>query len=246
MNRVSAAPFDHQSAWYDAIYAARGKDFAAEAARVLAAATESRGGRPPASVLDVACGTGAHLAAFAPRVDRIAGVDLHPGMLAAAGRRLPGVRLEACDMRQMDLGQRFDLVCCLFAATGYLPDEAGLGAAIAAMGRHLNPGGVLIIEPPLRREDLAPPAPQVDRVVCGAGAFHRRTTARLAGEVLEIRFECAGPDDPESRTEIHRIRLFSDAAFADAFTAAGLTHAERLAEAPPRRLLVARPAGGGQ
>jgi SAM-dependent methyltransferase len=246
MNRVHEAPFDHQSAWYDAIYAARGKDFAAEADRVLAAATEARGGRPPASVLDVACGTGAHLEAFAPKVDRIAGVDLHEGMLAAARRRLPGARLEACDMRRMDLGERFDLVCCLFASTGYLADEAALVEAIAAMTRHLAPGGVLIIEPPLRREDLDPPAPQRDRVDRGGAIFQRRTTARLHGEVLEIRFECSGPDDSGIGTEIHRIRLFPDAAFDAAFAAAGVMHERRLADTPPRRLLVARPADRGQ
>ncbi len=258
MNRVHDAPFDLQADWYDAIYAARGKDFAAEARRVLAVATEARGGRVPDSVLDVACGTGAHLAAIAPRVTRVVGVDLHPGMLAAARRRLPVTRLEQCDMRRMALGERFDLVSCLFAATGYLPDEPALTEAIGAMAEHLAPGGVLVVEPPLRPRDLSPPATQHDRILRGDRTLHRRTTARLVDEVLEIRFACwsaadtgdaaSGPapgPPPEARTEVHRIRLFSDAAFGAAFAAAGLSHEPQQSDAPPRRLLVAR-AGGDQ
>src|SRR5205085_1701615 len=64
--------------------------------------------KPGAStLLDVACGTGAHLAEFR-RWYRCEGVDLEPKLLAVARERLPDVPLGEAEMRDLDLGRRFD------------------------------------------------------------------------------------------------------------------------------------------
>ena len=75
------------------------------------------------------------------------GVDASPEMLRIARRRLQGVRLVRGDMRTFRLNRRFDVVSCLFSAIGHLRTKAEVLATFANFGRHLNPGGVAIVEP---------------------------------------------------------------------------------------------------
>jgi SAM-dependent methyltransferase len=128
--------------YYDAIYGF--KDYAAEAAAVSA---RIRAHRPEAAtLLDVACGTGAHLAHFA-REYRVEGIDLSQEQLAIARARLPGIELHQGDMTTFDLGKTFDAVTCMFSSIGYIGTLDGLDAAIGRMAAHLAPGGVLVVEP---------------------------------------------------------------------------------------------------
>lgn len=50
-------------------------------------------------------------------------------------------------MRTFDLGRTFDAITCLFSAIGHAGSVEGLEAAVYTMARHLNPGGVLLVEP---------------------------------------------------------------------------------------------------
>lgn len=128
--------------YYDAIYSF--KDYAAEAAAVSA---RIRAHRPDAAtLLDVACGTGAHLVHFA-REYRIEGIDLSEEQLAVARTRLPGVELHQGDMTTFDLGKTFDAVTCMFSSIGYVGTLEGLDAAVGHMAAHLAPRGVLVVEP---------------------------------------------------------------------------------------------------
>ena len=102
------------------------------------------------SWLDVACGTGRHLE-FLRRRHAIMGVDGSRDMLRIARRRLPGVRLVASDMRTFRLTQRFDVVSCLFSAIGHLRTKEGVRRTFANFARHLNPGGIAIVEPWIER-----------------------------------------------------------------------------------------------
>ena len=128
--------------YYDAIY--NFKDYSAEAAAVSA---QIRAHKPDAAtLLDVACGTGAHLAHFA-REYRVEGIDLSEEQLAIARARLPGIELHQGDMTTFDLGKTFDAVTCMFSSIGYVGTLDGLDAAIGRMAAHLAPGGVLVVEP---------------------------------------------------------------------------------------------------
>jgi len=128
--------------YYDAIYSF--KDYAAEAAAVSA---RIRAHRPDAAtLLDVACGTGAHLVHFV-REYRVEGIDLSEEQLAVARTRLPGVELHQGDMTTFDLGKTFDAVTCMFSSIGYVGTLEGLDAAVGRMAAHLAPGGVLVVEP---------------------------------------------------------------------------------------------------
>lgn len=133
------------AAVYEATYRGRGKDWEGEAADVVRIVRELRPGA--LSLLDVACGTGAHLETFHTAFAHVEGVEVAQAMRERARRRLPGVPIHDGDMRHLSLGRTFDAVTCLFTAINFLPTVEDMRTAVAAMAGHLVPGGVLVIEP---------------------------------------------------------------------------------------------------
>src|SRR3954463_5795500 len=130
---------------YDLIFGSRGKDYDGEAAEVV---RQVRTRLPRASsLLDVGCGTGAHLQRFREAFDHVEGVEPAPTMRRLAETKLPAVRIHAADMRELRLEREFDAVSCLFGPIGYMPDEQQLHTAIRRMAAHLAPGGVLVLDP---------------------------------------------------------------------------------------------------
>jgi SAM-dependent methyltransferase len=77
----------------------------------------------------------------------VEGLDIDPRMVAFAAERCPEARVHHTDMSDFDLGRRFDVVVSLFSSIGYVRTLDRMRAATACMARHLNPGGVLVIEP---------------------------------------------------------------------------------------------------
>ena len=87
-------------------------------------------------------------------------------MLDLAAKRAPGARFVCADMVSFDLGQRYDVVSCLFGSIGYVATRECLTSAIASMARHLQPTGRLVIEPWIFATDFVagrPHARFVDR-----------------------------------------------------------------------------------
>jgi SAM-dependent methyltransferase len=213
---VTLTPAD----WYDGFYGA--KDYAAEAARVIEVVD---GLAPDAStLLDVACGTGRHLEHFVGRF-RCEGSDLDETMLAAARRRLPDVRFTPGDLVSLDLGRTFDVVTCLFSSIGYCRTPDRLRAAIAALARHVNPGGVLVVEPwftPDRWEDFG----RVRGNVVEHGETHAVrviATSRVGdAAVLHIHYVEARPGDIRHEDRREEFGLFTREQYVDAVAGTGL------------------------
>jgi SAM-dependent methyltransferase len=211
--------FSESADWYDHFYG--GKDYAAEARRV---AELIRARRPGArTLLDVACGTGRHLERLREEF-ACEGLDLDEGLLAIAGRRLPGMRLTRADMAGFDLGRRFDAVTCLFSAVGYLATVERLRSAVAAMARHLEPGGVLVVEPWVLPEAWIDGTTTVEVVEDGDRKLVRVIASSRDGAMSKLRIHYAVADAGDVRTadERHELRLFSHDQYAAAFLHAGL------------------------
>jgi SAM-dependent methyltransferase len=71
------------------------------------------------SLLELGCGTGAVLAGLAGDL-AVSGVDLSPEMLAVAAGTVAGARLVETDMTGFSLGERFDVVICIFDTLNHL------------------------------------------------------------------------------------------------------------------------------
>jgi SAM-dependent methyltransferase len=205
---------------YDAIYSF--KDYAADGARL----TELIRERNPSActLLDVACGTGKHLERL-QREFEVEGLDLDVDLLAIARGRLGAVPLHRGDMRNFDLGRRFDAVTCLFSAIGHVADRDELDAAVGAMARHLEPGGVLVVEPWLEPD------------VWIAGRLHLLTVdepelkiARITvpekrgiTSIMNFHYLVATPDGVETYEERLEHGLFTRTEYGTALERAGLS-----------------------
>ena len=214
--------FSRSARWYDAFYGH--KDYAAEAERVTAIINDARPGA--ASLLDVACGTGRHLDHLRSTFGRCEGIDLDDELLAVARERLPDVLFTRGDMGGFDLGRRFDAVVCLFSSIGYMVTVDRLRAAVAAMARHLEPGGVLVVEPWILPGNWTEPGTTFATVVeDGDRRLVRVVASYRDGDVsrLNMHYVIAEPGRIETADEEHLLGLFSKDDYVDAFRAAGLS-----------------------
>lgn len=256
-NGPATTAFTRFAAVYDDVYDARGKDYAAEADAVIDLVRASDGPATPRSVLDLACGTGRHLARFAERLGPgcdLAGLDACPAMLARArARSRPDGAAVAVwhegDLRRADLGRRFDLVTCLFGSPSYV-DPDGRDTAIATMARHLAPGGRLVLEPAVFVERLAPPRRSVTtvrrtdgtRVERADDAEIVRRTDDAAELHIRFAFRVETPDGAVERfDETHVVHLETEAAFDARLRGHGLVGR---GVRGPLRVYAAAPPGG--
>ncbi|MGA8663952.1 MAG: methyltransferase domain-containing protein [Thermoplasmata archaeon] len=166
------AQFHRFAVYYDLLNET--KDYHLETVRLAAIAKRFSTGSPR-TWLDVACGTGRHLEYLRHRYDAT-GLDLSREMLRIARRRLPGTPLLRGDMRTFRTGHTFDVVSCLFSAIGHLRTRRDVQGAFANFYRHLNPGGVAIVEP------------WIDPAVFHAGFVQLRTYEGTKGLIARMAF----------------------------------------------------------
>lgn len=207
--------------FYDLLYQGE-KDYAAEAGLLTRLIRE----RVPAAVtlLDVGCGTGSHARALIDAGFTVDGLDLEPAFVELARAKCPEGTFHVGDMTALDLPGRYDVVTCLFSAIGYAASEPALRQAIAGMRRHLNPGGVLIVDPwfePGQLTDgwvgvLVGTGPDV--TVC------RMSRTVVEGTVSRLEFEylIGRSSGIERRREAHTLTLFTQSQLEAAFAAAQL------------------------
>jgi SAM-dependent methyltransferase len=175
------------------------------------------------SLLDVACGTGRHLEHLS-RDFRVEGLDLSADMLAVARARCPDVRFHEGSLVDFQLAGRYDAVTCLFGSIGHARTLDGLHRAVASMARHLQPGGVLIVEP-----WITPAAFGTGRLVCDTVNDPDLKVARMyvtnrEGDVsiFDEHYLIATADGVEHFTERHELGLFTEEQYRDAFIQNGL------------------------
>jgi SAM-dependent methyltransferase len=221
--------FTHSEQFYDAIY--EWKDYKAECSRLIELIASHRKS-PGNALLDVACGTGGHIPLLR-EVYAVEGLDLDPRMLEIARSKHPDIPFHHGDMVDFDLGRQFDVVVSLFSSIGYVRTSDRLAAAVRNMGRHVRPGGVLVIEPyfspaawkPRTRAPGANIVDQPDLTIVRMidwvreGNLVRSTFHYLVGTASRV----------EHFTEEHAMGLFSDEEHRASFAAAGMnvTHDEK-------------------
>lgn len=220
---MSDGSYEKSARIYDLLYVGIGlKDYRAETAELDRLIKESC---PAArTLLDVACGTGAHLAELSRRYE-VEGADLSPAMLAVARRRLPGISLHQADMRTLDLGRSFDAVICLFSSIGYVTDPSEMRSTVARLAAHVAPRGVLILDGWVRPDEWREsfrPEPDIarDEEVLVVRLAH----SRLEGNVTELDMHhlVQTAEGIDYFVERHRLALTPTADYVSAVETAGL------------------------
>ncbi|MCX4766687.1 class I SAM-dependent methyltransferase [Streptomyces sp. NBC_01275] len=208
---------------YDLLHEARGKDYRAEAATV-AGLVRARSPRA-ATLLDVACGTGAHLRHFAELFDKVEGLELSEAMMARARAAAPGAVLHGGDMRDLALGRSYDAITCMFGSIAYLEDTAELASTLRSFAEHLAPGGVVAVDPWWFLETSLEHHVSGDTVTVGRRTMTRVSYSEREGRTshMVVHYVVAEPGSGVQHfAERHTLTLFTRAEYEEAFTRAGL------------------------
>lgn len=216
MSHYSAA-----AEFYDLLYEGE-KNYTAEAELL---SSVIRGLQPIArSVLDVACGTGSHARALMDVGYLVDGVDLESSFVEVARAKCPEGEFYVGDMTRLDIPERYDVVTCLFSAIGYARSDSELRSTLAGMRSHLNPGGVVVVDPWFEPGQLTNGwistlvGKDEDVAVCRMS----RTLIEGRTSILEFEYLIGRPTGIERRREIHQLTLFTQREMEAAFAAAGL------------------------
>jgi SAM-dependent methyltransferase len=213
-------PYTSRPELYDLEYSF--KDYAGEAATLARIVRERSPGAT--TLLDVACGTGKHLEHLRATFD-CEGTDLDEGLLRVVRDRVPGVPLHQGDMRNLDLGRRFDVITCFFSAIGYVGGSDGLAATADTFAKHLSPGGLALVEPWLTPDVWIPNRPHLLTHEEPDLVLARATVSGLRDErvsTTEMHYLVATPAGVEHFVEHHDLYLFTNDEMRSAFEAAGL------------------------
>jgi SAM-dependent methyltransferase len=149
--------WDRHARYYDLEH----EDYQDDLAMYAGFAGASPGGAR--DVLELACGTGRCLLPLAALGHSVTGLDVSPAMLDLARRKVADaglgdrVTLLSGDMRDFDLGRRFGLVFIALNSLMHLESRQEQRQALACAGRHLAPGGRLVVD--LFNPDAALPEP---------------------------------------------------------------------------------------
>jgi len=114
-------------------------DFAARAFSCFAHSTGQ-------DYLDLACGTGPHLALMQQRGFVVSGLDNSQQMLDLAAQRCPQASLLLCDLAAFEFTDGFDVVSCFLYSLHYSHPMSAFNESIQRAYRALKPGGIFIFD----------------------------------------------------------------------------------------------------
>jgi ubiquinone/menaquinone biosynthesis C-methylase UbiE len=206
--------------YYDAIYGWKDYKRESDLIRQFTRRYKKSKGR---ALLDVACGTGSHITHFKKRFN-VEGLDADLKMLKQARRKHPEIKFYQQDMCSFQLGKKYDVVTCLFSAIGHVKTLYNLQQAIARMASHIEPGGLMILEPWI--------TPRQWKVGSLHGVFVNRPDLKLARISISNRKERLSHNDEhfligtrrgiEHFVERLEMGLFTDRDYRRAIKRAGL------------------------
>lgn len=204
----------------------------------------------PTSVLDVGCGTGRHVFAFAERGIEAHGLDISEEYVdraqaqAASADTAAETSFFAGNMRDLDgLSGTYDLITCVYTSFGFFDDETN-AAVLESFGDRLEPGGVVLIEVPNKDgflsswQDSVVGNPDENTVHAERHAYDPLTSRATATIYAIEDGTYVGDGEFEVRlySPIELRQLFEDAGFSEIRLVAGFDGGELSRES--RRLLV--------
>ncbi len=230
--------FSKTTQYYDLIYSF--KDYGEEVGKIRAVIRKEH---PAAhSILDVACGTGEHARLLSTEF-AVDGIDVEPGFIEIARRKVPAATFSVADMRGFELGRKYDVVECLFSSIGYLTRGDDVVRALECFARHLVNDGIILVEPwfapgvwQVGVPHMAPPVDLPDIKIC------RMNVSAQDGNLSSFRLHylIATSAGVEYIQEDHELALYTVDEMLHFFQRAGLRVSHDATGISGRGLYVAR------
>lgn len=157
-------------------------------------------------LLDLGCGTGSDLERLSGRY-RCTGVDIQPNMVAYAQRIRPDLDIRQGDIRNIRLGQTFDIVTCLGFAVSYCHSIAEVKAAFATFAAHTRERALLVLNLP-----VAPQGDSEDTMIFRIDEVGARVEVTyewdLATQISTMNREWTFDDGSKTRDRVRRRVIF--------------------------------------
>ncbi len=211
--------YSQTAQYYDLIYGF--KDYAAETEKITTLIQQEL---PTAkTILDVACGTAEHAKLLSKQFE-VDGIDLEPAFVKIAKGKVPSGEFWLADMSDFSLPKTYDVVLCLFSSIGYLPTKEKVVAALESFKKHLNPGGVIFVEPWITPENwqvghtVMVTAESDDLKICRMNVSEQTDNR----SVLNFHYLVATKYGVEHLEEKHELVLYTKEEMFGCFAEAGL------------------------
>jgi len=196
-----------------------------EAARQVRTAARIVPFAPGQTILDIACGAGRHVLAFARLGARVTGVDLSDTLVKIARSRIAESGVKATvrrgDMRVLSYHEKFDGATIWFTSLGYFSSVAEDIKVIKGLAAALRPGGWWLIDLPNPASLEKNLVPQSQRTVNGP---YGRATVTESRRIVNRRVEktIVIDDAAGCRSYIESVRLYRPEQFGALVNAARL------------------------
>lgn len=116
------------------------------------------------NVLELGCGTGSVLKHLQDAYE-VSGLDISSKMLSIARKKVPRAKLYRQDMANFQIGDRFDVIFCIFDSINHVRRFSDWKKVFALVRRHLSPGGCFIFDINTQRK--------LERLIAGPPWLHR-------------------------------------------------------------------------
>lgn len=211
--------FTKSSKFYDALY--HFKDYKAATDKLVSIINHNN---PNAkTLLDIACGTGKHIELIRDHFE-CEGLDINKELLDIAATKCPGINFHEADMIDFKLEKKYDVIMCLFSSIAYVKSKENLFKATKTMSEHLNPGGLLLIEPWFSKEnfwtDTITSNHYEEKNLKITWMYTSKREDDLS--ILDINYLVGTPDDVTHFKEKHELGLFDDTQYRKAMENTGM------------------------
>jgi ubiquinone/menaquinone biosynthesis C-methylase UbiE len=206
--------------YYDEIYHFKNYQKEAEKIETLIQQHKRSSGN---HLLDVACGTGNHIA-YLKQHYIVEGLDFSPEMLRIARKKHPEVIFHRGDMTSFKLKNRFDVITCLFSAIGHVKTRPRMIGAVGNMANHLQPGGLMILEPWITPANFRKGIVGFNYVDKANLKIARTNISKVRGPVsaFEYHYLIGTPNRVQHVVDRESMGLWTHEEYSDALSVAGL------------------------
>ncbi len=176
-------------------------------------------------ILDIGCGTGAHLALLSERGYRCKGIDASASMVDYGKRRYPGLDLQQGDMRALQFDAEFGTVMCLNSAFLYNLSDQDIASTLAGVTKALASGGLFILDAVNPMWWLEGNFVKTDSSVfkIGKSQVRRTSSRRLIHHLQILEDSVTWEQDDEITKEVFYLRLLFPAEAAHLISEVGLS-----------------------